>query len=304
MIRSRADLARRVILFFLAGAVVSGHVFYLLESFLPLPIGRLASSILATCVVPGTLTAIALALDRRRERGAGLPSAPSATDGVPSIVRGPRRLDWLVVAALTFGLWAGGYFLVGMATAGRHMHTLRIGMDDAIPLAPEFVWCYLTIYPMFLIPFFMVADRKTAKTIMFSYITLLLVAYAVFLAFPVSYPRSPLPRDGSFSVFALSIVHGADPAWNCFPSTHCAMSLMAALVVLETWGLAGLWGLAVAFSIGVSTLFTKQHYIMDVLAGWGLTLAVYLSFFRGRLGPWLRPRAERSAGQSTSSSGR
>ena len=315
MTRSATDLARRVILLVLAGAVVSGHLFYLSESFLPLGIPHLAASILATCIVPWTFAAIVFYAGRKRQAGSpttssgsGMgdrPDAPAADAPQPTIVSGFKSLDWLFLAAVTFGLWAGGYFLVGLVTSGRPMRHLGIGLDATIPLSPEFVWCYLTIYPMFLIPFFLVPDRRTAKSVVISYVVILLVSYAFFLAFPVEYARPALPSDGSFSVFALSVVYGADPAWNCFPSTHCAMALLSALVILENLGLSGAWGLVVALSIGVSTLFTKQHYLVDVIAGWGLTLAVYLPFFRGKLGARIRRPAVglRAAGPSTSSSG-
>jgi membrane-associated phospholipid phosphatase len=39
---------------------------------------------------------------------------------------------------------------------------------------------------------------------------------------------------------------------------------------------AGVW----AFFVGVSTLYTKQHYILDVIAGAFLAYAAYLVFLR------------------------
>jgi len=66
------------------------------------------------------------------------------------------------------------------------------------------------------------------------------------------------------------MVQGSDPPWNCLPSTHCAVAMLAALAILESDRRLGVWAVATAVGIGVSTMYTKQHYLVDVLAGFTL----------------------------------
>jgi hypothetical protein len=61
------------------------------------------------------------------------------------------------------------------------------------------------------------------------------------------------------------------------------MAMMAALVLLEINWFFGLWGMAVAISIGISTLFIKQHFIIDVISGFSLSILVYYVFFKSEL---------------------
>ncbi|MCX7958574.1 MAG: phosphatase PAP2 family protein [Deltaproteobacteria bacterium] len=110
----------------------------------------------------------------------------------------------------------------------------------------------------------------------------MLICYIFFYLYPVEYPRPEL-NVNDFSTWALGLVYKNDKPWNCFPSSHCAMAMMAALVLLEINWFFGVWGMLTALSIGVSTLFTKQHFILDVVAGFGLSMLVYYLYFKSRL---------------------
>ncbi|MDQ3171123.1 MAG: phosphatase PAP2 family protein [Acidobacteriota bacterium] len=55
--------------------------------------------------------------------------------------------------------------------------------------------------------------------------------------------------------------------YNCFPSLHVAHSFVSALSGYRVHRGLGVAALAGALLVGVSTLFTKQHYVLDVAAG-------------------------------------
>ena len=67
---------------------------------------------------------------------------------------------------------------------------------------------------------------------------------------------------------------------NCFPSLHVAHAFVSAFACWHVHRSVGV-GLGVwAFLIGLSTLFTKQHYALDVIAGIVLASIAYGVFLR------------------------
>ncbi len=181
---------------------------------------------------------------------------------------------WAVGGALLFGFWAGSYFFVGLLTDPARATLLPPEVerfDRFVPFRPSYVFLYITVYPLFLLPFLHARRPGTVIRLGLGYVVMLLVSYVVFLWMPVTFPRPSLPESApSFAVWVLQIVHGQDPPWNCLPSTHCAVALLAALALLESDRRLGVWGVVTALSIGASTVFTKQHYIVDALAGFAL----------------------------------
>ncbi len=62
---------------------------------------------------------------------------------------------------------------------------------------------------------------------------------------------------------------------NTFPSGHVAGSLAVALAVIRVMPGAALLFLVLAASIAVACVVGRYHYVIDVIAGIGLTLAIW-----------------------------
>jgi membrane-associated phospholipid phosphatase len=75
-------------------------------------------------------------------------------------------------------------------------------------------------------------------------------------------------------------LYGADPPYNCFPSLHVAHSFVSALTCHRLHRGVGAATLAAAALVGLSTLYTKQHYLLDVVAGVALAFAAHALFLR------------------------
>jgi membrane-associated phospholipid phosphatase len=65
------------------------------------------------------------------------------------------------------------------------------------------------------------------------------------------------------------------------PARADAWAFVAALTCYRVQHGVGLVALHWAAIIGVSTLYTKQHYVVDVVAGIAIAYAAYLLFLRG-----------------------
>jgi membrane-associated phospholipid phosphatase len=73
--------------------------------------------------------------------------------------------------------------------------------------------------------------------------------------------------DSLYSVF------GGNPL-AAMPSLHIATSVMAALLLAEASPAAGVLGFSYAATLAVALVYLGEHYVVDLLAGAALTLAV------------------------------
>jgi len=90
-------------------------------------------------------------------------------------------------------------------------------------------------------------------------------------------------RDGWGSLYS---VFGGNPL-AAMPSLHFATSVMAALLLAEGGPVAGAVGFAYTATLGFALVYLGEHYVVDLIAGAALTLAVR------RIGPRAGPTIER-----------
>jgi membrane-associated phospholipid phosphatase len=77
-------------------------------------------------------------------------------------------------------------------------------------------------------------------------------------------------KDGWGSLYS---VFGGNPL-AAMPSLHFATSLMAALLLAEVGPVPGALGFAYAATLGFALVYLGEHYVVDLLAGAALTIAV------------------------------
>jgi membrane-associated phospholipid phosphatase len=77
-------------------------------------------------------------------------------------------------------------------------------------------------------------------------------------------------RDGWGPLYS---VFGGNPL-AAMPSLHLATSLMAALLLAETGPVAGTLGFSYALTLAFALVYIGEHYVVDLLAGAALTLAI------------------------------
>ncbi len=183
-------------------------------------------------------------------------------------------------AIVGWGAWVAVYFATGALAAGRAVTFPRF-FEDQLPFLPALTLVYLGVHPLFLGAFFSgLPDERLARLVRAA-VGVVAVSGAVWLLFPVALPRfSLLPGDALFGRFALAQIWATDPTANCLPSTHCAMAVLAAFAFREVWPRLSPWLFLTAVMIGVSTVLVRQHYAVDVAAGWTLGGVAGLWFSR------------------------
>jgi membrane-associated phospholipid phosphatase len=196
----------------------------------------------------------------------------------------------LVTLALAYAVFCGLY-LGGAAFSLAPPVTLApSALDAAIPFLTWTVWVYLSQFPFLGFVYWRAWGTVAWARDLRGMLAATVASVAVFVLYPTRIPREAIDADPA-TTLAFAALYGMDPATNCLPSLHVSLGVL---------GAAGFWPerprlagacLGWAALIAASTLTTRQHYAVDVLAG--LVVAVAAGGL-GRLleaGPGLRARA-------------
>ena len=166
----------------------------------------------------------------------------------------------LIVGAYQFYFWCQRNPL-------RPARELRLPLDDRIPFRPEWVWIYSFLYyPVILYTTWVVQSSREFVYVAVSFLGLLAMQMAFFLVFPVATPEAWRAINGgrTWSERFLAFVQRIDARSNSFPSMHTSVATLTALYL---WPHVGPGAFAFPVVIGLSCLFTKQHYLVDLPAG-------------------------------------
>ncbi|HEV8457951.1 MAG TPA: phosphatase PAP2 family protein [Methylomirabilota bacterium] len=192
--------------------------------------------------------------------------------------------DYLIQLTLSVFLIIGAYqfYFWCQRNPLTEPRELRLPVDDLIPYRPSWVWIYSFLYyPVILYTNFMVRSPREFTHLAMSYLLLLALQMAFFVAFPVVTPEEWRQRQApqTYSESFLSFVQRLDARSNSFPSMHTSVATLTALHLQPS---LGAWAWAFPLMIGLSCVFTKQHYLIDVPAGavagavayWGYSLTM------------------------------
>jgi membrane-associated phospholipid phosphatase len=180
--------------------------------------------------------------------------------------------------------WTGQLYSAG---SGFRLDT---GLDNAIPFVPQMIIFYVYLfYPMVVLTmlYFGFVEYKKGYALGWSLVAINAIAIVIYVAFPVStywYRQDLLahPLVNNFWATQVYYVFANDTSFNCFPSLHAAVSTICVYIwfryakiksgkAIKT---AAIVAFVIAAGVILSTLFIKQHYIADEIAGILLALLV------------------------------
>jgi membrane-associated phospholipid phosphatase len=173
------------------------------------------------------------------------------------------------------------YLFIGSTFKDRTVHVPAIALDRALPVEPAWAPIYLSLFLAALLPVFVLHQQDLIRRTVNAYLAAWLASCVIFVSYPtIATIPAEVPGDG-FLDWMLRTIYSSDVRYNCFPSLHVAQSFLAAFACWRVHrgvgGAAFVW----ATLVGVSTLFTKQHYFLDVASGALLAYVAYLAFMRG-----------------------
>lgn len=173
------------------------------------------------------------------------------------------------------------YLVIGAYVAGHPTHSPLTALDSLFALNPAWSPVYLSLFLAALLPVFVVHQQELVRRVVWMYLTTWLIAFAVFLLYPTAAPAHAKLTGDDFTDVLLRGLYGSDVPYNCFPSLHVAQCYLAARCCHKVHRRTGLVSYVWATLVALSTLYTKQHYAADVLAGTALAFAVSHLFLGG-----------------------
>jgi membrane-associated phospholipid phosphatase len=174
------------------------------------------------------------------------------------------------------------YIFIAELLPGRKLHVPEVGLDHLLPLRPTWALVYGSLYLfLILLPVLVVRHEEHIRRTVRAYLLVWIAAYVCFLAYPTVAPRHDKIIGQGFGVWGLRFLYSADPPYNCFPSLHVAHSFVSAFTCSRLHRGVGIAAAVAASLVGLSTLYTKQHYVLDVTAGILLACIAYAVFLRG-----------------------
>lgn len=180
-----------------------------------------------------------------------------------------ERRFYFKTSLLFYLAWILVFEAVGKLAATLPTRDLTLGLDRMIPVAAFFVWPYELCYLFPFLPLLLLKDWHLFNRAILAVILANLAAYVVYFALPISYPRPELGTSLADAVLRWEQDFDFKPGANKLPSLHVAFAWLV-FIICRKQGLkkpAQALILAGAMLISVSTLFTKQHILLDVVFG-------------------------------------
>ena len=175
---------------------------------------------------------------------------------------------WLTAALLTNLAVYGGCRLIA---GGRTHYSLKLALDDMIPMRSWFVIFYVLAYAQWAVGFILIgrSDRQTSRFLFLSEIIAKLICGLFFIFLPTTIAR-PQPGGGNFFDWLTAFIYKVDAADNLFPSIHCLESWVC-FRSIRWLGKVPLWykvfTLVFSLLVFASTVFLKQHVLVDIAGG-------------------------------------
>ena len=171
-------------------------------------------------------------------------------------------LAWLIILPII----NINYVIAGaLAKSGKD---ISLTLDKEIPYVSAFIFPYIYWYAFIFLGlvFILSKDRKRyLRSLMVIYISMC-ICYLFYYFYPVEISR-PMISNNTLANKIVNIIYEVDRPFNCFPSIHVLNTYIIMRFTRikdnKSWFIyTGLTGILII----LSTLFIKQHYVLDGIA--------------------------------------
>lgn len=187
-------------------------------------------------------------------------------------------LGWLGYFAL--------YFLTENLIPAEKCRPVHCALDDIIPFCEYFVIPYVLWYVLIVasLLYFLLYNVESFKKLQTYIIITQIAAMAIYILFPNRQDLRPdILTSDNFCTDIIMLLYSIDTNTGVCPSLHCAYSIGIASVWLKEKDVPVLLraGIAVFCAvICVSTMFIKQHSVLDFLAALPICLLAEILVFK------------------------
>ncbi len=180
-----------------------------------------------------------------------------------------RRLFWMACPIVVQSF----YFPLNRLLSGGVAPQLPL--DAGIPLWPAWVVVYAAVTVWWYTAYLWAGwkmEERLLRSFVAGVVFILLISQVIFFTFPTYVVRPHLGSTG-FWEFWLGMIYSNDRPYNAFPSLHVSITFIISLF----WGIwfpRSRWLQILVLALVIcSTVFTKQHYWLDLVGGLGMGIA-------------------------------
>jgi membrane-associated phospholipid phosphatase len=195
---------------------------------------------------------------------------------LPARIRAHWQFKVVLSAALSV-LFCVPYLLIGHHPL-LPVHTLPLTwVDRAIGFHPlEWVWIYQSNYLLFNLVPWLTEQREHLRRYVIGFAILSLFSFVVYILYPIRAPKPEVPNPTGMYWLLLQY----DAPLNSLPSLHAGFliytlaygrRILGDRIPVALRSLCILWGGLILYG----TLATKEHYLVDIIAGAALALFVH-----------------------------
>ena len=175
------------------------------------------------------------------------------------------------------GLQAFLYFVTKSFNSSFHL--IGSSLDDKIPFVKYFIYVYHSWYPFLICFWFFLFyfDRDKCINFMVSGLLSIIIGNLIFLFYPTTVLRPDIVVN-DFTSLIVSLTYRADVPVNCMPSMHCVFCFIPIFCLIDS-KIKNRYKVVFCFYfvlVILSTLFVKQHVIIDVICAFIITSCCYL----------------------------
>jgi len=166
-------------------------------------------------------------------------------------------------------------------------HDVYTGIDQALPFIAWFIYPYVYwfLFVAGTVAYLFFTHRdEFYRCVAYLFIGMT-ICLTIFTIYPTSFDHRPIQLSGSpLTQFLLQFIYTADKSQNVFPSIHVYNSIVCAVALIKCQDFQNknwmkVLAIVSAVMITLSTMFIKQHSILDAVAASVLSIILYIPIY-------------------------
>ena len=185
--------------------------------------------------------------------------------------------------------YIASFIVLEMMNDGKHFHLVHCFLDDMIPFNEWFVIPYLTWHPLIAVVmlYTLIYETENFRKLSKYFILTFVVTMVIYIIYPTCLELRPETIPQTFILSDIvRFVYTVDTPENVCPSLHILGMFGMFFWSWDARGKASLfWKIVMVIAtvaIVLSTLFMKQHSVVDVIVALPIAFIGWLLCFRGK----------------------
>ena len=184
------------------------------------------------------------------------------------------RFQESIVATILWVLaYFGTKFFNGFLKV-RPYEVFIFSFESRIPFIPELFPLYFLAVPIVFLPLVIIKNKDLFKKTIKAYLVNFVISGLFYLVYPTKIPRPPIIGDEIYHQ-TINFFYGIIPAYNLIPSFHASLLTLSTLVIRRENKKIGNFLIILTTVILITTLFVKEHYLIDLITGVILSILIY-----------------------------